>query len=367
MVIGFHNHCRGKGGRDETNKQDYEHDFRFIAYVCMMRGMKAMAASERLVELKYGSQYPPTHSYSVADMNWMQKIEKETNGRVKIKPYWSGTLIGNMGNVAEVEKRTVDIGFITPVFEDSGVDLTVAAIGYFWGSPSDKLNIKIYWELWDKFPELCKEIDRLKVLALTAATPLRLMTVKPVRTLADLKGMRIKTSGDMVAPLNVFGAEGLGISMAEAVEGMKKGTIDGVFCNVDGYKSMELAEIVKYETENFFSTRGPSGARGMNWSTWNKLPPDTQKVFEGNKEWWSFEIVNTMEKGDIEGRELSKKAGVQIIQMPASEVQRLSDVHKAENIKMARELDGKGLPATKLYNEVRRLLKLYSGATNGCL
>jgi len=332
-----------------------------IGFLCaLIPAVKALAASEEVIELKYGTQYPPTHSYSIADQHWIDKIEKETNGRVKIKPYWAGTLIGNIGNVAQVAKGTVDIGFITPVFEASGVDLTVAAIGYFWGSPSDKLNIKIYWELWDKFPELRKEIDRVKVLALTAATPMRLMTIKPVRTLADLKGMKIKTSGDMIAPLKAFGAEGLGISMAEAVDGMRKGTIDGVFCNVDGYKSMKLAEMVKYETENFFSTRGPNGARGMNWDTWNKLPPDIQKVFEVNKEWWSFEIVNMMEKGDIEGRELAKKAEVQIIQMPASEVQKFSDVHEAEDIKMARELDKKGLPATKLYNEARRLLKLYS-------
>ena len=333
-----------------------------VVLCALMQGMKAMADSERVIELKYGSQYPPAHSYSVADINWIQKIEKETNGRVKINPYWSGTLIGNVGNVAQVAQGTVDIGFITPVFEESGVDLTIAAIGYFWGSPSDKLNIKIYWELWDKFPELRKEVDRVKVLALTAATPMYLMTIKPVRTLADLKGMKIKTSGDMVAPLRAFGAEGLGISMAEAVEGMRKGTIDGVFCNVDGYKSMKLAEIVKYETENLYSTRGPNAARGMNWDTWNKLPPDIQKVFEENKEWWSLEIVNMMEKCDIEGRKFANKAGVQIIQLPASEVKKFSDLHEAEDIKMAQELDKKGLPATKLYNEARHLLKLYSGA-----
>jgi len=326
----------------------------------MKQSMKARTASEGVIELKYGSQYPPSHSYSVADMNWIQKIEKETNGRVKITPYWSGTLIGNVGNIAAVAKGTVDIGFITPVFEPSGVDLTIAAIGYFWGSPSDKLNIKIYWELWDKFPELRKEVDRVKVLALTAAPRMRLTTLRPVKTLADLKGMKIKTSGDMIAPLKAFGAEGLGISMAEAVDGMKKGTMDGVFCNADGYKSMKLAEIAKYETENLYFTRGPNAARGMNWDTWNKLPPDIQKVFEANKEWWSLEIVNIMEKGDIKGRELANKAGVQIVQLSASEVKKFSDLHEAEDIKMAQELDKKGLPATKIYNEARRLVKTYS-------
>ena len=98
--------------------------------------------------------------------------------------------------------------------------------------------------------------------------------------------------------------------MKEAYERMKNGTLDGVFTSVEAYKSMKLAEVVKYETQNFFVTRGPNGARGMNWDIWNKLPPDIQKVFEANKEWWSLEILNVMDKLDAEGREEARKAGV---------------------------------------------------------
>jgi TRAP-type C4-dicarboxylate transport system substrate-binding protein len=45
----------------------------------------------RLSSWRYASQNPPNHPYSIADQNWIAKIEKETNGRVKIKPYWGGT------------------------------------------------------------------------------------------------------------------------------------------------------------------------------------------------------------------------------------------------------------------------------------
>ncbi len=252
---------------------------------------------------------------------------------------------------------TVDIGSIT-LFE-TGLDLTKALIGYFWGSPSDKLNIKIYWELYDKSPELRKEFERVKLLGCTAGSPWRLMTIKPVRTLADLRGMKLKTTSDTIAPLKEYGAEGLQIPMKEASERMKNGTLDGVFTSIEAYKSMKLAEVVKYETQNFFVMRGPNGARAMNWNIWNKLPPDIQKVFEANKEWWSLEILNVMDMLDAEGREEARKAGVQIIQMPASEVQKFEDVHELENVKMASELDRKGLPATKLYNEARRLVKGY--------
>jgi TRAP-type C4-dicarboxylate transport system substrate-binding protein len=79
-----------------------------------VHGVKAMAASEGVIELRYGSRYPAGHSYSVADMNWIQKMKRETNGRVRITPYLSGTLIRNVRNMAAVAKGTVDIGFIPP-------------------------------------------------------------------------------------------------------------------------------------------------------------------------------------------------------------------------------------------------------------
>lgn len=69
--------------------------------------------------------------------------------------------------------------------------------------------------------------------------------------------------------------------------------------------------------------------------------------------------MNRTKVFDAEGRKEARKAEVQIIQMPASEVQRFEDMHEFENVKMASELDKKGLPATKLYNEARRLLKVY--------
>ncbi len=59
----------------------------------LMQSVNAMAASEEVIELKYGSRYPQTNPYAVADQHWIEKIEKETNGRVKIKPYRAETLL----------------------------------------------------------------------------------------------------------------------------------------------------------------------------------------------------------------------------------------------------------------------------------
>ena len=48
-------------------------------------------AQDKPIELKYASIYPPSHAFSIADQHYMQKIEKETNGRVKFINESDGT------------------------------------------------------------------------------------------------------------------------------------------------------------------------------------------------------------------------------------------------------------------------------------
>ena len=79
-------------------------------------------------------QYANIHPYSIADQHWIDKIAKETNGRVKIKPYWNGTLISSRESMREIAKGVADIGFVTPIYEKSGVDLTKATIDFYAGS-----------------------------------------------------------------------------------------------------------------------------------------------------------------------------------------------------------------------------------------
>jgi TRAP-type C4-dicarboxylate transport system substrate-binding protein len=297
----------------------------------------------------------------MADQHWIAKMEKETNGRVKIKPYWAGTLISGKESIRELSKGVADVAFITPIYERSGVDLTKAMLDFFRGSRPE-VNVKIYWELYNKFPELRKEFESIKLIAAHAGTPMRLMTVKkPVKTVADLRGMRIRVTGDVMGrTLRELATEPVVMPVTEMYESLQKGIIQGVIFAEGDYKSLKLSEIVKYETENFLQDRGVYGSRAVNLNSWKKLPPDIQKIFEASKEWWSLESLNESRKPDEEGKAMAIKAGVQFVQMDQEGIQKYSNTIDAETTKEAKALDAKGLPGTKLYEETRRLVKQYN-------
>jgi len=333
-----------------------------VVLMCaLLSGMNELAAQEKPIELTYATFYAPTHPFSIADQHWIAKIEKETNGRVKIKPYWAGTLISGKESIRELSKGVADIAFITPIYERSGVDLTKAILDFFRGSRPE-VNVKIFWEIFNKFPELRKEFESIKLIAAHAGTPMCLMTIKkPAKTLADLRGMRIRATGDVMGrTLKELGTEPVVMPVTEMYESLQKGIIQGVIFAEGDYKSLKLSEIVKYETENFLQDRGVYGSRAMNLDSWKKLPPDIQKIFEASKEWWSLESLNESRKPDEEGKAMAIKAGVQFVQMDQEGLRKYNDTFDAETIKEAKALDAKGLPGTKLYEETRRLGKQYN-------
>ena len=72
--------------------------------------------------------------------------------------------------------------------------------------------------------------------------------------------------------------------------------------------------------------------------------------------WFDQETINEGIKKDNEGSDTAKKAGVQLIQFPQTDIQKWNDTYNGEMLKKAKELDAKGLPGTKYYEDVRRLI-----------
>lgn len=85
------------------------------------------AQQGKVIELTYGTPYGIDHPFSVTDKKWMDKIEKETNGRVKFKAYWGGAVLGGANAVEELGQGAVDVGFINPTTSKSGLQICKTA------------------------------------------------------------------------------------------------------------------------------------------------------------------------------------------------------------------------------------------------
>jgi TRAP-type transport system periplasmic protein len=333
-----------------------------LVCICIFILSTITFAQDKVIELGYATQYAAAHPYSLADLKWIEKIEKETKGWVKIKPYWNGTLISGRESMRELAAGVADIAFVTLIYEKSGVDLTKTMVD-FYKDCDPMIMSKIYWELSNKFPEIRKEMESVKILALNCGIPMSLMTAKkPIKTTEDLNGMRVRITGDVtMGTFKAPGVEPVGMPVTEMLDSLQKGILQGVIFSRGDYKSLKLADIVKYQTININQDRGPYVSRAMNKEdVFNKLPPDIQKVFDADRDFWTEATTKEMYKPEEEGKALADKAGVQFVKVDQAGEQKYDAVFEEENLKEAKMLDGKGLPGTKIYQEARRLGKLYN-------
>lgn len=336
----------------------------FLAFFCP--GYVA-AQTGKVIELTYATSFPPDHPMSRPDILWIAKIEKETNGRVKIKPYWGSSMMNIREATDELRNGVADIAYIMPPLEKTGFPLTKAMYVFSYGANQElsgrrlqEVMRRVVSEVRAKFPEIEKEYTDLKVLSWSSGAAYQLFTSKkPIRKMEDMKGMRIKAMGEAVDALRQFGAEGVGTPMTETYVSMQKGVLDAAFAPLGTLKSMSLAEVTKYCTMiDYYFTH--TGMRAMSMKGFNKLPPDIRKIFENNIEYWGMETDKSFEKDDEDAVDYAKKMGVEFIKLPKEEIAKFNSALAKTAVEQAKALDAKGLPGTKVFNEMQRLIQLYS-------
>ncbi len=311
---------------------------------------------QKPIKLTLGQTQSITHTFSKADVAWLDKIQKDTKGRVQITPYWGSTLLSRRENTREIIKGVADLGYISP---RTGYPLMLGTLGYPYGVGDWKIVWRIYKELGKKFPEMDGEWAKLKIMARSVSSNYQLISTKPARSAADFKGMIVKATGAYVTVVKGLGGDGIFVPMGETYIALQKGTIDACLAPYSVIKAFRFDEVAKYVTVlNLTSSVRPT--RAMNLDSYNKLPKDIRKIFDKSIEFWSLEDNKWRDADDVAGIEIAKKSGVEFIELPPDELAKVYKAAESAMLKEAAKLDAKGLPGIKIFKEVRRLVEKYT-------
>ena len=106
------------------------------------------------IVLTYGSQYSPNHPFSRADIAWMDFVHEQSNGAIRIKPYWGGGLLSADESMLEVRHGVVDIGLVTPIYTRGGTHLLRIQSGFYSGADSIAEQVAVYRCLEKTVPQI---------------------------------------------------------------------------------------------------------------------------------------------------------------------------------------------------------------------
>lgn len=306
--------------------------------------------------LTYASPYPPTHPFGLADQEWMKWVQAKSGGRIAFKPYWSGALLSSDMSMEEIRHGIADIGLITPIYSRGGAHLLRGQAAFYGGIKDIPDQVTVYDCLVAKFPAFNRETHGLHVLAVQGGNfPGVLTRDRPIRSLADFRGLRLRAQSDAVDILKQLGADPVNMPMGEVYSALAKGVIDGVVAPADTIRSLHFAEVARYFTTIRVS-RGAYPARAMSDRAWRRLPPDLQKVLMDGKVQWEGSLNRQLLKAEAAGIIYGKKEGIVFSAIDPAEQRSFDDLYNKDAREQAIRLKSVGIDALPIYEEAQRLI-----------
>jgi len=268
------------------------------------------------IKLNYSIFFPAPHKNTVLATEWAQEIEKRTNGAVKITMFPGGTLTPADKCYDGVVKGISDIGFSVLAYTRGKFPLTEVS-DLPLGIKSGVVATRVINEYYKKFKP--NEFDEVKVMYLHGHGPGILHTKKPVNTLDDLKGMKIRCTGMAAKIVTALGGVPVAMPMGETYDALSRGVVDGSMAPQEALQGWKWGEVVKYTIENFGSSYSTGFFVVMNKDKWNSLPPDVQKVIETVNVEWIEKTGKGWDEIDKEGKQFTLSKGNQIIALSKEE------------------------------------------------
>lgn len=319
----------------------------------------SVARSQTVYNLKLGHFISPTHIFAVYLDNWVKELKEKSNGRLNITIF-PANVMGPVQNYVDYARTGVaDITWFLHGATPGRFPLTeTIQLPYMVGSA--EIGTKVLNDP-DVLKLLAPEYEGVKILYLLTHQPGGLHTAsKPVRKVEDMKGLRIRFASVTIKSfIAALGGTPVGVPPSGIADALQKNTIDGCFVDYGGaHTAFRLGGLIKYTTEmySYVSSFGVV----MNPASFANLPPDLQKLIEDTTLPRIEQIGKLWDSADAPGKQYLVSEGDTPIMLPPDQDALFKKIGADDSAKVLAELDGKGLPATKVHAAMKAAATKYT-------
>lgn len=238
----------------------------------------SVLAAEETYTLKFHFEQPTTAPLAVYGfIPWAKAVEEATNGRVKMQLFPGDTLFKTKTDAVDaVKSGLADIAFMFAWSHAPKFDL-IDALSVPFIAPNAEVASRVTWKLYNMFPEIQKQWEGVKLLAVWTTDPyIFITTKKQIKRLEDFKGMKIRMTGGMATEMmKLLGGTPISIPMPQNYENLQRGVIDGMASPMEAILGFRFYEVAPNYT--LVPSTCVTQELIMNENTWNKLPSDIQE------------------------------------------------------------------------------------------
>lgn len=339
-----------------------------VATVAIMAfTVPAGASGGKKYELRYASEYPDKHpTVRNAILPWIDEVKKLSKGRLVIHFFNPNALAPARKVYDALVAGSIDMTgspchWVHGKFPlNTGIQLPLI----FNGAEAGALTV---WDMYNKYPEWRNEFKEIKVLWQWTGATFNLHTVKkPVRTLADLKGMKIIGINPQIrAILKMFGANTIDMPPQDSYLALERGMAEGMAFPIAPMKAFKITDVAKYHTIIDALVDPFYGA--INTDKWNSLPPDLQKILTdttGRK--LAQRCGLTLDQGSIKDSKWMKSKGHEFFVLSPAEKKKFRDKTAGMHAEWIKKMEKRGYKNAKaIHDDIVKTGEAYSAKTVG--
>jgi TRAP-type transport system periplasmic protein len=178
-------------------------------------------------------------------------IEQRSGGRVKVQ-YYPGGQLGSIPSTMDgvslgtLEAAATAVGFVIPfdarfqVLDAAGLYDDIPHARRIFTDPEIRAALKTY-----------AANKNMETLWVAGAGDMGIASRKPIRTLADFQGLKLRITGSTpfyVDPMKKLGVSPVAMSLGDALPSMQNGTIDGAVALLNYFSAVKYYDVTKYAT-----------------------------------------------------------------------------------------------------------------------
>jgi TRAP-type transport system periplasmic protein len=303
--------------------------------------VSATSVSAGTVKLTYSNFFPPLHIQSRLAESWCREVEKRTLGKVKIEYYPGGTLTKAKQCYDGVVEGLSDIGFSVLGYSRGRFPVMAVIdlpLGYTSGVAATQLANLVY----ENF--MPKEFRDTEIMYFHAHGPGLIHTRSmPVRKLKDIKGLKLRATGNSAKIIKALGGTPVAMSMPDSYQSIQKGIVKGGIYPVETNKGWKMGEVVDYCTASYSAAYSTAFFVAMNKDKWNSLPTDIRKTIEQINAEWIVKHGEAWDNSDAEGMKFFLNQGNDIIGLDKKEAAKWKNAVMPIIDNYIKEINSRGL------------------------
>ncbi|MEN9537945.1 MAG: putative periplasmic component [Pseudomonadota bacterium] len=324
-------------------------------------GSALSGLAQQAVTLKFHTfMAPQSNVWLNMHKAWMDKVEKDSAGRIKFEAYPAMQLGGTPIQLYDqVKDGVVDVTWTLPG-NTAGRFPRVEVFELPFIMNNAEATSKAYWEYLQTVAT--DEFKDTHLIAVNVHGPGFFHSRdKQIKSAADLKGMKVRGPTRQVTKLLAsLGATPVGMPLPAIPDALSKGTIDACSLPWEVVPSVKVNELTKFHSE--FPSTGPAlytttFVMCMNKAKYDGLAPDLKRVIDANSGMaTSGWLGKTQQAGDPAGRKSATDRNNTLYTFSAAETEQFIKLSSHVDDEWVADITKRGFDGKKLLETAKALI-----------